>query len=152
MTGLSTAMQRNWRRAGDLPGLGGAHNRFSAAEVVSIRLQVLLRRNGLGAEKARTAAALATPVVLYHLYGEPGAVEFNNTPSTLETRLRLTGIGGKQPPASWLMGDEAGMTLQDTAAPPEDVEAYVRINLKKVAQVIAERSTRPLLSVRKVTP
>lgn len=66
MTGLSTAMQRDWRKRGFLSSLQGKHARFTADEVAALFIMKLLADGGLGpAVSHRLAQPAARALLMY---------------------------------------------------------------------------------------
>ena len=64
-TGLSLAMQRDWRRHGHLPARSGGTASFGPRELAEMRLMVLMRQMGLGPSKSRGLAQEAAPSLVW---------------------------------------------------------------------------------------
>lgn len=64
-TGLSLAMQRDWRRHGHLPARSGGTASFGPRELAEMRLMVLMRQMGLGPSRSRGLAQGAAPSLVW---------------------------------------------------------------------------------------
>lgn len=159
-TGLSPAMQRNWRQAGHIPARTTDMALFSPRELAAIRIMVVLRDVGLGPALSRTVAERAAPSVIWlALSDHPttwtiagDAKQADNFRGRLELDdggLRemagLTGpaytFGIAQGGIVELVSDISGDLFDDD----DEVESVVK--LTAVAKRIASTISQPLLTV-----
>ena len=70
MTGLSPAMQRNWRQAGHIAARTTETALFAPRELAAIRIMVVLRDVGLGPALSRSIAEQAAPSVIWLALGD----------------------------------------------------------------------------------
>ncbi len=77
-TGLSTDMQRVWRRRGHLRSRAADEGDFTAFEVAALAIRYELARFGVSPKDSLAASSIAAPIVLYRaLLSCNGAAEVN---------------------------------------------------------------------------
>lgn len=80
MTGLSTELQRVWRRRGHLPARSGSHARFDARDVAAIAVRHDLTRMGFAPPDTVEIGRLSASIVLYFaLLSSDGAAYFQGS-------------------------------------------------------------------------
>ena len=160
-TGLSPAMQRNWRQAGHLPARTTGVALFGPRDLATIRLMVLLREVGLGPALSRPVAEEAAPSVVWlaltdhpetwTVAGPPEAADaYRQRLETLGDRnLRdMAGLMGR----AFAYGVAQGKTVQffseiDSETFNEDDEVESVIKLGAIAARIAREATQPLFTI-----
>lgn len=160
-TGLSTAMQRNWRKAGHLPQRTSGVALFDPAELAAIRLMIVMRSMGFGPSISRPLAESAAPSVVWLILSdypetwevaavEGGADEFRD-------ELELAGDGhlramAKLKGAPNLIGVRTKSGLEFLTEQPDfqfddDEEIETIIKMRGVARHIALNLDRPMMRV-----
>lgn len=160
-TGLSAAMQRNWRQHGYLPKGDSLQNRYTPSELVMIRIMRALRHLGLDLTRSQEIAIKAAPSVLYHvLHNHPESWSIKGIDAAAEARMRthvagddtllrdMAGLSGE--PYTWAIGrDDGGVDLITAIANKNfkaDAEVETVVKLVAVARHIAAALPRPLMS------
>lgn len=160
-TGLSTAMQRNWRKAGHLPQRTSGVTLFEPAELVAIRLMIIMRSMGYGPSISRPFAELAAPSVIWLVLSDyPESWEVDPTYSGADQfrhELNLSGdrhlkIMARLKGTPNLYGVSRGAAVEFLSEPPgfeldDDEEIESIIKLRAVARRIAISLDAPLMRV-----
>ena len=160
-TGLSPAMQRNWRQAGHLPARTTGVALFSPRDLAMIRLMVVLREVGLGPALSRPVAEeAASSVVWLALADQPETWAVAGPPDEAHAyRQRLEKMGDRH------LRDMAGLTGRalaygvaqggavqffseiddETFNADDEVESVIK--LRAIAARIAREATQPLFTI-----
>ena len=160
-TGLSPAMQRNWRQAEHLPPRTTGVALFRPYDLAVIRLMVVLRDVGLGPALSRPVAEAAAPSVVWlALVDHPQTWTVAGPPEEAEAyRRRLEKIGDRH------LRDMAGLTGRafaygvaqsgtvqffsdidgETFNDEDEVESVIK--LRAVAARIAREAIQPLFTI-----
>lgn len=161
LTGLSPAMQRNWRQAGHLPARTTEVALFGPRDLAMIRLMVVLREVGLGPALSRPVAEEAAPSVVWlALADHPETWAVAGPPDEAHAyRQRLENMGDRH------LRDMAGLTGRafaygvaqggavqffseiDSETFNEDDEVESVIKLGAIAARIAREATQPLFTI-----
>lgn len=160
-TGLSAAMQRNWRQAGHLPARTTGVALFGPRDLAMTRLMVVLREVGLGPALSRPVAEEAAPSVVWlALADHPETWTVAGPPDEAYAyRQRLEKMGDRH------LRDMAGLTGRafaygvaqggavqffseidgDTFNENDEVESVIK--LRAIAARIAREATQPLFTI-----
>lgn len=160
-TGLSPAMQRNWRQAEHIAERKTEVALFSPRDLAAIRIMVVLRDVGLGPALSRPIAERAAPSVVWlalATYPETWTVSGNPEDAAAYRDLldrnsdrHLREMAGLTASPA-LYGIAQGKTVHffttlDEAAFDEDDEVETVIKFSAVAKRIAKAATQPLMTV-----
>lgn len=160
-TGLSPAMQRNWRQAGHIAGRTTEVALFGPRDLAAIRIMVVLRDVGLGPALSRPIAERAAPSVVWlalltypetwTVSGDPEAAAVCRGRMDLDGDRHLQKMAGLTGSPA-LYGIAQGKTVEfftalDEAAFDEDDEVETVIKFNAVAKRIAKAATQPLMTV-----
>lgn len=160
-TGLSPAMQRNWRQAEHIAARTTEVALFGPQDLAAIRIMLVLRDVGLGPALSRPIAERAAPSVVWLILATyPDAWVVAGDPeyaAAYRDRLDLDGdrhlqvmAGLTETPA--IYGVAQGKTVHffpelDETAFDEDDEVETVIKFGAVAKRIAAGLTQPLMTV-----
>ena len=159
-TGLSPAMQRNWRQAGHIAPRTSDIALFSPRELAAIRIMVVLRDVGLGPLLSRSIAEEAAPSVIWlalsdHPETWTVAGDTKNADSYRDRVLADDGglreMAGLTGPA-FAFGIAQGGSVDlvsdiDAESFGEDDEVESVVKLAAVAKRIASTISQPLVTV-----
>jgi hypothetical protein len=160
-TGLTTTMQRDWRRHGLLPTRLGSPGSFTPLDLAEIRLMLQMRQLGLERSVSRPFAQVAAPMVLFFALADwpqswavDGAEE---AAKTFRTHLEKRGDSHLRTLAGLTSGlcrygigrdDSIEFVPSLSDELDGDAEEVTRIlNLQAVAGRIVEAAQRPLFTI-----
>lgn len=159
-TGLSPAMQRNWRQAGHIAARTGDMALFSPRELAAIRIMVVLRDVGLGPAISRSIAEEAAPSVIWLALSDfsQTLVITGDAKKAEDVRRRvmlddggLREMAGLHGPAYSFgiarAGDVDLVSDIDAGSFGDDDEVESVVKLANVAKRIASTITQPLVTV-----
>lgn len=156
ITGVSVALQRDWRRRGILPeNPSGKWTRFSVAHVIEMCVMKLFSDAGVSVSLIRDAAAMAVLPTLQRLHQIPEATVFEGEPLSQSMKERVTSgavVGAKgRYLVSWQ--DQAGEPTFGRFATLAGVEDYLLdfsaplillLDFEAIAKLIWHRVDGPL--------
>ena len=94
-TGVTAALQRDWRRRSYLPSLGGKHARFDAFVLSQLALARALSNRSIGPAKAQEIVSRAAPTIVWNaLINFPNLINVSGPKKYIERySRRLEGSG-----------------------------------------------------------
>ena len=159
-TGLSPAMQRNWRQAGHIAARTTEMALFSPRDLAAIRIMVVLRGVGLGPALSRSIAEQAAPSVIFMALGDypstwtvvgdaEQAAAYRERLELGDQHLRvMAGLTGPDFTYGVARGKAVHLVseINDEAFDADD-EVESVIKLRVVAKRIALAATQPLMTL-----
>jgi hypothetical protein len=159
-TGLSPAMQRNWRQAGHIAARTSEMALFSPRDLAAIRIMVVLRDVGLGPTLSRSIAEQAAPSVIWIALSDypstwivagdaAQATEYRKRLESDDSKLRsMAGLTGPAYTFGIAQAGKVELTSainDDCFDADDEVESVVK--LAAIARRIATSATQPLVTV-----
>ena len=159
ISGLSTDMQRVWRKRGQLPPLASGHARFQPTEVIEISIRYTLSKLGVALADVPPIGSLPIKAVIYHaLLNSDGACELVG--SAPEVNLFVDefekdhglafALTGKPSCSNYLIldNDDRVRVLDD----PRDVfdgmgASIIAIDLQVIGRHLVERGRKAIMTV-----
>lgn len=162
-TGLSPAMQRNWRQAEHLPARTTGVALFSPRDLAEIRLMVVLRDVGLGPALSRPIAEEAAPSVIWlALTSHPATwIVTGTSDQATSYRRRLEKLGDRHlrqmagltgSVSRYGIARNGGVNLvsamnDDVFEDADEDEVRSFISLNAVASRIAREASQPFFAI-----
>ena len=159
ISGLSTDMQRVWRKRGHIVPLTSGHARFQPSEVIEISIRYALSKLGMSLTDVPPIDSLPISAVIYHaLLNSDGACELVGPAQQVNSFLEeFTGdnglafaLAGKPSSSNYLiLDDEDRICVLDD---PQDVfdgmgASIVAIDLQVIGRRLAERGKKAIMTV-----
>lgn len=159
ISGLSTDMQRVWRKRGQLVPLPSGHARFHPKEVIEIAIKYALSKLGVAPAEAPELGALPINAVIYHaLLNSDGACELIGPASEIDAFMddfrdshELALALAEHPSHSnyLILDDEDRVRILDD---PQHVfdgmgASIIAIDLQVIGRRLMERGRKPILTV-----
>ena len=159
ISGLSTDMQRVWRRRRQLPSLKAGHARFTVPEVIEITIRTALSRAGIPPGETAIDLASATKAAMFHAVYCHGGVEVIGPASEVNHFLRLfnedgalgTFLVGDLPISNFLViNDQRETRIVDSTNElvADGEELNVIYNLARLGRGLVEQGRKPVITVR----
>lgn len=160
ISGLSTDMQRVWRRRGQLPRLQSGHARFSISEVIEITFRYALSKAGIPPSEVNIDLSGATCAAKFHAVFNHGGCEIIGPADEVDLFLKVFAEDAGQlgsfladnPPASNYMvlneWHEARIVDDPYQLVHDSEELNLVFNLALVGGRLVERGRKPVLTVR----
>lgn len=142
VTGVNVALQRDWRRRGLLPEIGGGHARYSAAELAEMMLMQEFAKQGLGPKLLKDmlgAAARPLSTWVESLAWVKGAFSIDNAIPTDQLPARyVVCVAG-----DIISTADLNKTFE---ALPDDADRHFAFvcNLRRVAERVVSKVPRPV--------
>jgi hypothetical protein len=159
ISGLSTDMQRVWRKRGHIVPLTSGHARFQPSEVIEISIRYALSKLGMPLTEAPSIDSLPISAVIYHaLLNSDGACELVGPAHEVNSFLEefngdnglAFALAGKPSSSNYLiLDDEDRVCVLDD---PQDVfdgmgASIVAIDLQVIGRRLAERGKKAIMTV-----
>lgn len=159
ISGLSTDMQRVWRKRGQLPPLASGHARYQPMDVIEISIRYALSKLGVALSDVPPIGSLPVKAVIYHaLLNSDGACELIGPASKIdafmdefrENHELAMAVAGNPSHSNYLILDD-----QDRVRVLDDPQhvfdgmgaSIIAIDLQVIAQRIMERGRKPIITV-----
>jgi hypothetical protein len=158
ISGLSTDMQRVWRRRGHLPPVASGHARFDPAQVIEISIRFALSKLGVSPTESRVIDEGAIAGALYHaLLGHHGSCEVIGPPAEVDAFLDVYedrdlafSLAGYPEASNYLIwDDEDGVRIVDDPQGVFDQRTIstIAIDLTVVGAQMMERGRKPIVTL-----
>jgi hypothetical protein len=160
ISGLSTDMQRVWRRRGQLPSQGSGHARFSIAEVIEITLRYALSKIGIPPSEMNLDLAKATSAAMaFATLGHGGCEIIGPADDVDRFLLEFSEDNGElgvylaDSPKEFhylVLNEwhESRIVDDPTDLVPTTEEVSIIFNLELVGNRLVERGRKPVVTVR----
>lgn len=161
VTGLTTTMQRDWRRRRFLKVQPQSHARFRTKEVAEILVMKLLADRGLGPASTRSFSRRAAESVLWYAYENSNAVATRGTSEEIAEYHRIFGqdlkeierlIGTKTAGlckyfVAFSDNDFVNSSDLDECFGRESIQPAVVLNLEAIGSHLVAKAGKPLVQI-----
>jgi hypothetical protein len=159
ISGLSTDMQRVWRKRGQLASLPSGHARFRPMEVIEISIRYALSKLGVAIADVPPMGSLPINAAIYHaLLNSDGACELigpapdvNSFLDEFEKDHGLAfALAGKPPSSNYLIWDDEDRVrvLDDPQHVFDGMGAsIIAIDLQVIGRRLVERGRKAIMTV-----
>lgn len=159
ITGLSTDMQRVWRRRGQLPAIRAGHARFTPTEAIEIAIRYALSKVGLSPSESRIMETHSIGGAIYHaLRSADGTCEIVGPESSVaqfrtefedSEDLAMQLAGWPEATNYLILDDEDRLRVVDDANDVFDWVGMtiVAVDLRVVGTRLVELGRKPIMAV-----
>jgi len=160
ISGLTTDMQRVWRRRGQLPSLASGHARFGIIEAIEITLRYAASKAGISPSELQLDLADAAKAAKFHGVFSHGGCEVIGSPDDVDHFLKIfeedqgqlgSFLVGKPRVSNYLVLNEWHETR--IVDDPEDLvrdseELNLVFNLRQFGSRLVELGRKPVVTIR----